>query len=248
MELQSGDLAGCSILMSLSCWRKSRTPEHVEVWRYHLGSSYYHLNAAWQMTLRCFAKCPCRAHQWGICWGAHKTIWHHCEKLPRRVPKHHQLGPYKPGTFAGSAHQVNDVPQAYHLLGKIEIWTHHQKWHAAIGLLSGYATSVPTPSGDGHGWQSTGASLWVYRHGRRQGPSTYEAIRRIILNKAWSRRGVVFWGVRSPRGLVWHQSASGSLLLKDPVDRSTSQNHVPSNSTLQHVFMGKCKHFMPNIL
>ena len=26
------------------------------------------------------------------------------------VPNHHQLGPYNPGTFAGSAHQVNDVP------------------------------------------------------------------------------------------------------------------------------------------
>ena len=26
------------------------------------------------------------------------------------VPNHYQFGRYKPGTFAGSAHQVNDVP------------------------------------------------------------------------------------------------------------------------------------------
>ena len=43
-------------------------------------------------------------------FGAQDPIWHHCEKLPRRVLNHHQLGHYKPGTFAGSAHQVNDVP------------------------------------------------------------------------------------------------------------------------------------------
>ena len=39
-------------------------------------------------------KCPCRAHWWSICRGAQKAIWHYCEKLPRRVPNHHQHGPY----------------------------------------------------------------------------------------------------------------------------------------------------------
>ena len=85
-------------------------PEQGEVWRYHLGSGSYPRNIAWQMALRCFAKCPCRANRSGFCQGAHEMIWHHCEKLSRRVPNHHQLGPYKPVTFAGSAHQVNNVP------------------------------------------------------------------------------------------------------------------------------------------
>ena len=39
-----------------------------------------------------------------------------CEKVPRRVPTHHQLGLYKPGPFAGSTHRANDVPQACYLL------------------------------------------------------------------------------------------------------------------------------------
>ena len=41
--LQSGDLAGCSILVMLPCWRKSRTTQawHGEVWCY--GSSSYPL-------------------------------------------------------------------------------------------------------------------------------------------------------------------------------------------------------------
>ena len=44
--------------------------------------------------------------------------------------------------------------------------------HAASGPLSGSATSAPTPSGDDGGWQSAGASLWVYmpgNHGTRVG-------------------------------------------------------------------------------
>ena len=38
--------------------------------------------------------------------------------------------------------------------------------------LSGSATSAPTPSGDDGGWQSAGASLWVYvpgNHGTEVG-------------------------------------------------------------------------------
>ena len=84
-------------------------PEHSEVWRCRLGSDSYPRNAAWQMARKFFTKCPSRAHRWGICRGAQEAIGHHWEKLPRRVPNHHKLGPYKPGTFAGSVHQVNDV-------------------------------------------------------------------------------------------------------------------------------------------
>ena len=103
----------------------------------------YPRNTAWQIALRCFAKCPCRAHWWGICRGAHEAIWHQCEKLPRLVSNHHQLAPYKPSTFAGKAHHVNDVPLACHLPGKVGIWTRHWRRHDAKGSLSGSATSVP---------------------------------------------------------------------------------------------------------
>ena len=82
--------------------------EHGEVWHCRFGSGNYPRNNPREMALRCFATCPCRAHRWGR--GAQEVIWHHCEKLPRRVLNHHQLGSYKPSTFAGRAHQVNDVP------------------------------------------------------------------------------------------------------------------------------------------
>ena len=90
MGLQSGDLAGCSILVR--CFAEG-LPEHREVWRYGLGSGSYPRNAAWKMALRCFAKCPCTAYQWGICRGAQEAIWHHCKMLPRLVPNHHRLRP-----------------------------------------------------------------------------------------------------------------------------------------------------------
>ena len=113
------------------------------MWRYLLGSGSYPPNTAWQMALRCLAKCPSRAHRWGSCWGAQEAIWLHYEKLPRLVPNHQQLLTYMPGTFDGSAHQVNDVPQACHLQGKVGIWTRHGRWHAANGPLSGLTTIFP---------------------------------------------------------------------------------------------------------
>ena len=67
-------------------------------------------NNAWQMALRCFAKCPYRAHRWDIRQGEQEEIWRYCGKLHIRGPNHNQLGPYEPGTLAGSAHQVNGVP------------------------------------------------------------------------------------------------------------------------------------------
>ena len=106
-------LWGCSLAIlqaAPSWWRCSAEwnqglSEHGGV-AYHLGSGNYPRNAAWQMSLRCFTKCPCRAHQWSICRGAQETVWYHCEKFPRRVLNHHQLGPYNTGTVAGSAHQM----------------------------------------------------------------------------------------------------------------------------------------------
>ena len=90
-------LWGCSlvILQAAPSWGRCLAegnqglPEHSEVWCYRLGSGSY--------SAKCYR-------------GAQEAIWHHCEKLPRRVLNHYQLGPYKPGAFAGSAHQVNDVP------------------------------------------------------------------------------------------------------------------------------------------
>ena len=51
---------------------------------------------------------------------------------------------------------------------------------------------------------------------------------------------------RSPRGLAWHQSSSGSMPSEDAVDGSTSQTHATNKITLPHALMCKCKHFMPN--
>ena len=174
---------------------------------------------------------------------------------------------YKPGTFAGSAHQVNDISEACYLLGKVGIWTHHWIWHAANGSLPDSATNVPTPSGDGGGWQSTGAFLCVYRHGnhgttagcwrssaiphsiqiphlRRQGPSTYEST-------LWDHpQQITVLTTRSlpriPRGLPWHQSSSGTMSPEDAVDTSTSLTYATNNSTLLHALTGKCKQSMPH--
>ena len=85
-------------------------PQHDEEWRCHLDSGSCPRNNAWQMAQRCFAKCPYSAHRWDIRQGAQEEIWRYCGKLPIRGPNNHQLGPYEPGTLAGSAHQVNGVP------------------------------------------------------------------------------------------------------------------------------------------
>ena len=117
------------------------------------------------MVLRCFAKCPSRSQWWGICRGAQEAIWHHCKELLRYVPNHHQLGPCKPSTFAGSTHLVNAIVEAGHPSGNVRICTRHWRWHASNWPLLGTSTFVPTPNRDDGGWQSTGDSLWVYRHG-----------------------------------------------------------------------------------
>ena len=58
-------------------------PEQGEMWCYRLGSGSYSRSAAWQMTLRYFAKGPCKAHWWCICRGAQESIWYQCEKPPQ---------------------------------------------------------------------------------------------------------------------------------------------------------------------
>ena len=71
-------LWGCSLVIFQAalfrwCWSAEENqgiPEHGEVWRYRIGSGSYPRNAAWQMALRGFAKCPCRAHWSGISQGA----------------------------------------------------------------------------------------------------------------------------------------------------------------------------------
>ena len=77
-----------------------------------------------------------------------------------------------------------------------------------------------------------------------QGPGTFEAILSDHLeqNIVLTRCGLP----RSPHGLAWYQSSSGSMPLEDAVDGSTSQIHVTSNNALRHTLAGKCKHFMPN--
>ena len=147
-------------------------------------------------------------------------------------------------------------------LWKVGIWTRHGRWHATIGPLSGSAISVPTPSREGGGWQSTGASLWVYKHVttrqelaidgfpasphsiriphlRRQGPCTYEAI---LLDHPQQRTVFTKYGLPntclSPN-FRWQHASGGR------VDGRMSQTQVTSDSALPHALRGKCKHFMP---
>ena len=105
--LKYSDLEGCSILVTLPCWRKSRT---TRAW-WGVALSWYIVSGiSLKYCLANGTKVFRRAYRWGICRGAQEAIWHQYEKLPRRVLNHHQLGPYKPSTFAGSTLQVNDIP------------------------------------------------------------------------------------------------------------------------------------------
>ena len=62
------NLLSGSTLVTSPYWKESRTTRaRGEVWRYRRGSGNFPRNDAWQMALRYFAKCPCRAHRWGIC-------------------------------------------------------------------------------------------------------------------------------------------------------------------------------------
>ena len=120
--------------------------------------------------------------------------------------------------------------------------TRHLRWHAANRPFSS------TPCGDGGGWKSTGASLWAYRYvitGQEPIVDGFPASPYFIqfLNKLWSWQGVVIRGafvdLPGTKVLV-------AVCLGDAVDGSISQTHATSNSTLQHAFMGKCKHLTLN--
>ena len=65
-------------------------------------------------------------------------------------------------------------------------------------------------------------------HTRHRAASTYE----VILSDHPTQSTVLTrCGVpRSPRGLAWHQSSSGSMPLEDVVDGSTSPTHATSNT------------------
>ena len=192
-------------------------PEHGDVWRYRLVSGSYPQNAACQMALGCFTKCSWRARQWGVCRATPEVIWHHCAKLPKRVPNHHQLGPYKPGTFAGSAHQVNDVINLAPLLEALtREMTYLKPAIYRVKLESGLVTEddmlpmghyqVLPPLcplraetvvfGSQQGLPCGSHSIQI-PHLRRQGLSTYEAILSDHpghTRVAWSWQGVVFRG------------------------------------------------------
>ena len=80
-------------------------------------------------------------------------------------------------------------------------------------------------------------------HLRHQGLSTYEVI---LLDHPQQNMDLTRCGhPRSPHGLAWHLSCSGSMPSEDTV--GGTMTHTTSNSTFLHVLMAKCKHFMPNI-
>ena len=123
----------------------------------------------------------------------------------------------------------------------------------------------PLLSGNGGGWQSTGASLWVYmpgNHGTRVGckplcdqpsfrtdfssvPSKPEHPNDPVgPSSAMHGLGKVLSLGESWR-LAWHQRSSCSMPFEYAVDGNTSQTHTGSNSTLLNALTGKCKHLMP---
>ena len=128
------------------------------------------------------------------------------------------------------------------------MWTRHRRWHAADWPLSGSATSVPTPSRDGCGWQSTGTSLWVYRHGNHgtragcgwfsdqpsfhtnssSAPSRPEH-EAILLDHPQQTMVLMKCGLpRSPCGLALHQSLSNNMPLEDVDDCSRVRPTQPA--------------------
>ena len=213
------------------------------------------------MALRCFAKCPYRAHRWDIRQGAQEGIWRYCGKLPIRGPNHHQLGPYEPGTLAGSAHQVTaiyrvklesrliteddmlpvghcQVPPPLHPLQAETMVVGSQQ-----GLCCGFICPVTTGQESVVNCCATSPYSVQISHPCRQGPSTQETI-------LWDHPQQYTVLLRccllgSPWRLAWHQKSSGSMPFGYAVDGSASQTHTGSNSTLLNALTGKCKHLMP---
>ena len=81
-------------------------------------------------------------------------------------------------------------------------------------------------------------------HPCRQGPSTYEAI--LSDHPQQSTVSMRCGLPKSGLGFAWHQNSSGSMPPEVAVGGSMSQTYATNNSTLPHVLMSKCQHFMLN--
>ena len=186
------------------------------------------------MALRCFAKCPYRALRWDIRQGAQEGIWRYCGKLPIRGPNHHQLGPYEPGTLAGSAHQVNGVPKPaiYRVNLESRLITEddmlpvgHCRVPPPLRSLQAETTVVGSQQELRCGSicpVTTGQESVVNRcatsphsvqnsYPRRQGPSTQETILSDHSQQCTVLPRCCLSG--SPWRLAWHQRSSGRYLL-----------------------------------
>ena len=159
-----------AILQAAPSWWRWRAkenqglPEHCEGCRYRLRGGSYPRRAAWQMALRCFAKCPCRAHWWGIYWGAEQMIWHYCEKLDNRYRTTTSLDPINLAPLLEVLTKKITLPKPAIYGVKLASGLVTEDDMLPNGLVSCSVTSVAIPSRDGSVWQSAGASLWVYRH------------------------------------------------------------------------------------
>ena len=158
MRLQSRDLAGCSILVTLPWRRKSRSNRAYGVWCYRLCSGSYPRNTAWQMALRWFPKYPCRAHWWGSTRGNLAPPWkvpQTCTEPPPALTLYawHLCWKCSPGNrrtlilpYTGCSwnlHSSLKMTCCQWVIVRFYQLCAHSKWS----------------------WQSTGASLWVLRHG-----------------------------------------------------------------------------------
>ena len=202
------------------------------------------------MALRCFAKCPYRAHRWDIRQGAQRGIWRYCGKLPTRGPNPHQLGPYELGYRVKLESRLiteDDMLPVGHCqvpppLRPLQAET------TVVGSQQGlrYGSICPVTT-----WQesvvnrcATSPHSVQISHPRRQGPSTQETILSDHPQQCTVLPRCCLSG--SPWRLAWHQRSSGSMPFGYAVDGSKSQTHTGSNSTLRNVLTGKCKHLMPN--
>ena len=143
------------------------------------------------------------------------SVGHHCEKLTGWVLNHLQLEPYKPGTFAGRAHQLNYIPLACHLPGKVlrfcHICTHSKKKRRWLAVNRGFYV------GYRYGDHGTNIGCWwlfwpaviplkklIYAVMVRAlvKRSCQIILKKHSLDKAWLPR--------SPLGLAWGQKTRAS--------------------------------------
>ena len=205
------------------------------------------------MALRCFAKCPYRAHWWDIRKGAQEGIWRYCGKLPVHGPNHHQLGPYEPTTVFMMTHILKRLITEDDMLpvGHSQVPPLLRPLQAEMtvvgsqqGLLCGSICPVTTGQESAVNRCATSPHSVQISHQCRQGPSTQETILSDHPQQCTVLPRCCLSG--SPWRLAWHQRSSGSMPFEYAVDGSTSQTHTGSNSTLLNALTGKCKHLMPN--